>query len=202
MPQDLKDSKDPKDLKDRKQDPKEDRKDPKVTARPALQDACRRLEALLGESPAYRKIEDGLYCVKQGSSLVMLSVHPWGERAVVRLTAQLVKGVTMEIPLALQLLETNALLRFGAFAYVPAGEVVIFAHTLLDGDLRDHDEFLNTIRDFALVADDYDDRIAARYGGQTMQDLLEQGVVEHLRRGRTKADADDSLEWGQSTVDR
>jgi hypothetical protein len=55
---------------------------------------------------------------------------------------------------------------------------------LLDRDLGDREEFLGTIRDFALVADDYDDRIAARYGGQTMQDLLEESVVEHLRRGR------------------
>jgi len=74
---------------------------------------------MLGDSPAYRKIEDGLYCIKQGSTLVMISVHPWGNRAVVRLAAQLVKGVSMEVPLALELLETNALLRFGAFAYVP-----------------------------------------------------------------------------------
>jgi len=68
---------------------------------------------------------------------------------------------------------------------------VIFAHTLLDRDLGDREEFLGTIRDFALVADDYDDRIAARYGGQTMQDLLEESVVEHLRRGhRVRLDAD------------
>jgi hypothetical protein len=155
-------------------------------AGPAVTEACRSIERMLGESAAYRKIEDGLYCIKQGSTLVMISVHPWGERAVVRLAAQLVKGVTMEVPLALELLETNALLRFGAFAYVPAGEVIIFAHTLLDRDLGDREEFLGTIRDFALVADDYDDRIAARYGGQTMQDLLEESVVEHLRRGRAE----------------
>src|SRR3954465_5190685 len=152
-------------------------------ANPAVLNVRRSLEKMLGDSQAYRKIEDGLYCIKQGSTLVMISVHPWGNRAVVRLAAQLVKGVSMEVPLALELLETNALLRFGAFAYVPAGEVVIFAHTLLDRDLGDREEFLGTIRDFALVADDYDDRIAARYGGQTMQDLLEESVVEHLRRG-------------------
>ena len=39
----------------------------------------------------------------------------------------------MEVPLALQLLEMNALLRFGAFAYVPAGDVIIFSHTLWAG---------------------------------------------------------------------
>ena len=43
----------------------------------------------------------------------------------------------MEVPLALQLLEMNALLRFGAFAYVPAGDVIIFSHTLLGGETLD-----------------------------------------------------------------
>src|SRR3954466_4283951 len=153
----------------------------KVAGRSAVQEARRSIERMLGDSPAYRKIEDGLYCIKQGSTLVMISVHPWGNRAVVRLAAQLVKGGSMEVPLALHLLETNALLRFGAFPYVPAGEVIIFAHTLLDRDLGDREEFLQTIRDFALVADDYDDRIAAQYGGQTMQDLLEESGLHRLQ---------------------
>jgi hypothetical protein len=44
----------------------------------------------------------------------MINVIAWNpDRAVVRCVAQLVKGVTMEVPLALQLLEMNALLRFG-----------------------------------------------------------------------------------------
>jgi hypothetical protein len=154
----------------------------KPTSNAAVKEANRRIEHMLEGSPAYRKIEGGLYVVKQGSTLVMISVHPWKNHAVVRLAAQLVKGVSMEVALALELLELNALLRFGSFAYVPAGEVVIFSHTLLDRDLSDPEEFMQTIRDFAVVADDYDDRISARYGGQTMQDLLEEGVVEHLRK--------------------
>jgi hypothetical protein len=157
---------------------------PRLSA--AVKEANKKVEKMLGESNAYRKVEDGLYCIKQGSTLVMISVHPWRERAVLRLTAQLVKGVEMEVPLALELLATNALLRFGAFAYVPAGEVVTFAHTLLDRDLDDREELMGTIRDFALVADDYDDRIAARYGGQTMQDLLEESVVEQMRIARSR----------------
>jgi hypothetical protein len=95
--------------------------------------------------------------------------------------AQLVKGVTMEVPLALQLLEMNALLRFGAFAYVPAGDVIIFSHTLLGGATLDSEELNTTIRDVAIIADEYDDRIAARYGGQTMQELLEESVIDHFR---------------------
>jgi hypothetical protein len=148
----------------------------------AVRGACQRIEALLSKSQAYRKIDDALYVIKQGSTLVMVTVHPWRQtHAVVRLVAQLVKGVTMEVPLALELLEINAVLRFGAFAYVPAGEVILFCHTMADRELSDEDEFMETIRDFALVADEYDDRITARYGGQTMQDLMEESVVDHVR---------------------
>jgi hypothetical protein len=148
----------------------------------AAKTSCQTIEKALKKSSAYRKIDDGLYVVKQGSSLVMISVLPWNpDRAVVRCVAQLVKGVTMEVPLAMQLLEMNALLRFGAFAYVPAGEVIVFSHTLLGGPDMSVEELTTTVRDVAIIADDYDDRIAARYGGQTMQELLEESVVEHLR---------------------
>ena len=147
----------------------------------AVRRACQRVEELLSKSPAYRKVDDGLYVIKQGTTLVMVSVHPWQTHAVVRLVAQLVKGVSMEVQLALELLEINAVLRFGAFAFVPAGDVILFCHTMADRELTSEEEFMSTIRDFAIIADEYDDRITARYGGQTMQELLEESVVEHLR---------------------
>jgi hypothetical protein len=136
---------------------------------------------MLSDSPAYRKVEDGFYVIKQGTSRVMIRVHPWKDQAIIRLAAQLVKGVSMETQLALELLELNAVLRFGAFAYVPAGEAIILCHTLVDRELASREEFFETIRDFAFIADEYDDRIAARYGGQTMEDLLEQTVLDHMR---------------------
>ncbi len=155
----------------------------------AVKASCQTIEKALSKSSAFRKIDDGLYVVKQGSSLVMISVLPWkSDRAVVRCVAQLVKGVTMEMPLAMQLLEMNALLRFGAFAYVAAGEVVIFSHTLLGGSTMTTEELTATVRDVAITADEYDDRIAARYGGQTMQELLEESVVEHLRAAPDRED--------------
>ncbi|MCG5053992.1 MAG: YbjN domain-containing protein [Myxococcales bacterium] len=148
----------------------------------ALAETCQRVEELLGQSSAYRKVDEGLYVIKQGSSLVMISVLPWKRsHVVIRLTAQLVKGVTMEVPLALELLELNASMRFGAFAFVPKGNVVLLCHTLLDRDLADAQEFLDTLADFAIIADEYDDRIAARYGGSTMQDLLEEATMHHIR---------------------
>jgi hypothetical protein len=154
----------------------------KLRARAAVQAASRKIEKMLGDSLAYRKVEDGLYAVKQGSSMVMIKVHPWKDHAIVRLVAQLVKGVSMECPLAVELLGLNAILRFGAFAFVPEGQAIILCHTLIDRDLGDREEFRTTIRDFAFVADEYDDRIAARYGGQTMEDLMEESVLAHVRK--------------------
>lgn len=155
----------------------------------AVTETCKRVEALLSKSSAYRKVDAGLYVIKQGSSLVMISVHQWkGKHVVIRLTAQLVKGVSMEVPLALELLELNAAMRFGAFAFIPKGNMVVLCHTLLERDVADAREFLDTLADFAIVADEYDDRIAARYGGSTMQDLLEEATMDHIREGYEKKD--------------
>ena len=95
------------------------------------------IEGTLGDNKAYRKVEDKLYVVKQGSSYVMINIVPWGEdRAIVRCMAQLVKGVKMTGGLALQLLQLNSVLRFGAFAYVKEDNLVLFLHSILGGDTR------------------------------------------------------------------
>jgi hypothetical protein len=154
----------------------------KARAHAAVEAASQKIEKMLGTSPAYRKVEDGLYAVKQGSSMIMIKVHTWKDHALIRLVAQLVKGVSMECMLAVELLQLNAVLRFGAFAFVPEGQAIVLCHTLLDRDLGDKEEFTQTIRDFAFVADEYDDRIAARYGGQTMEDLMEESVLARMRQ--------------------
>lgn len=139
------------------------------------------IEKTLSSHSAFRKIDERLYTVKQGSTFVMINVVPWGkEQALVRCVAQLVKGVTMDGLLALQLLELNAHLRFGAFAYDPDGEIVLFLHSILGGATLDPEELLATVRDVALIADEYDDRIIERYGGQTMRDLIEEAAMERI----------------------
>jgi hypothetical protein len=153
--------------------------------------SCEVIESTLGKNRAYRKIEDQLYVVKQGSSYVMINVVPWGtDRAIVRCVAQLVKGVRMDASLAIQLLRLNSVLRFGAFAYVKDGELVLFLHSILGGDTLDAAELLATIRDVALIADDWDDKIIERFGGQRMQDLLEETALS-----RVLASEPDSFSW-------
>jgi hypothetical protein len=148
---------------------------------PAEKVSCEAIESTLEGNKAYRKVEDKLYVVKQGSSYVMINVVPWGEdRAIVRCVAQLVKGVRMEKGLAVQLLQLNSILRFGAFAYVNDGNLVLFLHSILGGQTLDTTELLATIRDVALIADDWDDKIIDRFGGQRMQDLLEETALAEI----------------------
>lgn len=139
------------------------------------------IEETLRNSNAYRKIDQSLYVIKQGSTYVMINVVPWGEtRAMVRCTAQLVKGVDVDGPLAKQLLELNGHLRFGAFAWDPAEHTVMFSHTILGGTTLDPEELTATLRDVALIADDYDDKLMKKYGGQRMIDLLEEAALERI----------------------
>jgi hypothetical protein len=143
--------------------------------------SCNIIEKTLSQYKAYRKIEDQLYVIRQGSTYVMITVVPWGDdRAIVRCVAQLVKGVKMRTELALQLLELNAILRFGGFAYVKEGSLIIFLHSILGGETMDPSELLATIRDVALIADHWDDKIIETYGGQRMQDLLEESALAKL----------------------
>ncbi len=150
---------------------------------PAISQSCGLIEKTLGSSPAFRKVDNCLYVVKQGSSYVMISVlgsGPNKDRALVRVTAQVVSGVRAEPSLFRQLLILNGTLRFGAFAYVPDGEIILFNHSLLGGATLDASEILAAVHDVALVADGYDDRIVARYGGRRMQDVIEESALSHL----------------------
>lgn len=152
----------------------------------AVDASCINIEKILGKSTAFRKVDDHLYVVKQGSSYVMISVVPSGhkskvnERALVRVVAQVVAGVKPEPSLFRQLLILNGQLRFGSFAYVPEGSLIMFGHSILGGDAMDPKELIATVHDVALVADEYDDRIVARYGGARMQDVIEEKAMSHL----------------------
>lgn len=139
------------------------------------------IEETLSKHGSYRKVDDRLYVIKQGSSYVMINIVPLdNDRAVIRCVAQLVRGVRMEGDLALQLLHLNAQLRFGAFSFDPVDSLVLFSHSILGGPTLDKDELLVTLTDVALVADEYDDKIISKYGGQTMREILEEAAIERL----------------------
>lgn len=154
-----------------------------------FEQTCTLVEKQLGLNAAHREserglyIDRGLYVIKQGSSYVMIAVlrtGPSGDHILVRVTAQVVAGVRAEGALLRQLLILNGKLRFGAFAYEPHGELILFQHTLMGGATLDSNELLAAVHDVALVADRYDDHIVARYGGRRMQDVLEESAWARL----------------------
>lgn len=139
------------------------------------------IEETLCKHGSYRKVDERLYVIKQGSTYVMINIVPLdNDRAVIRCVAQLVRGVRMDGDLAVQLLHLNAQLRFGAFSYDPVDNLVLFSHSILGGPTLDKDELIITLTDVALVADEYDDKIISKYGGQTMREILEEAALERL----------------------
>lgn len=151
---------------------------------PAELTSCQVIEATLGGHKAFRKVDEQMYVVKQGSSYVMITVVPWGqERAIVRCVAQLVKGARMTGDLAINLLTLNANLRFGAFGFVEEGSLVVLLHSVLGGGALSPGELMATVRDIALLADEWDDKIISHFGGQRMQDLLEEQALARVLSG-------------------
>ena len=165
----------------------------------AVTKTCEVIEKTLGKSPAFRKVEENLYVVKQGSAYVTVSILPSKkkpERPLVRIYAQVVSGVRPEAALFRQLLTINARMRFGAFAYVAEGDLILFVHSILGGDLIDPHELLATVSDIALTADAYDDRIVAQFGGQRMQDVLEESAMAHILGG--SEDGEGNVHWDET----
>jgi hypothetical protein len=140
-----------------------------------------RIEETLAGSPAFTRVEPCFYVVRQGTAYVYIHVLPWEpDRALVRLVAQLARGVEMTPDLAIKLLGLNARLRFGAFGYVAQGACVVFAHTLLGGETLDSAEISTAVRDLSMLADDFDDMIVEEAGGQRMQDLIDASAAATL----------------------
>jgi hypothetical protein len=96
------------------------------------------------------------------------------------LISQVVSGVRPAPSLFRQLLILNGQVRFGAFAYVPEGNLILFGQSLLGGSDMPERELVAAVHDVALIADEYDDRIVARYGGARMQDVLEEKAMAKM----------------------
>jgi hypothetical protein len=143
---------------------------------------CDRIEEMFGKSHAFRRVDRGFYVVRQGSAFIFMRVLPWSaDGALIRMVAQLAKGVEMTPDLAIHLLGLNAKLRFGSFGWVREGSCVTLQHTMIGGPNLEEAELLTTLRDVALVADEYDDVVVGQAGGKTMQALLEEQEIAALQ---------------------
>lgn len=115
--------------------------------------------------------ENNHFYVRYGSTVLEISNDPYGpEEAVVTIMSYCAQGVEVEEELLSGLLELNHSLPFAAFSVV--GKDVFLSHSLF-GRALDRSTLITAIAAVATVADDYDDRIVAEYGGQTALERIQ-----------------------------
>ncbi|HRC85359.1 MAG TPA: hypothetical protein PK413_07110 [Thermoanaerobaculia bacterium] len=136
-------------------------------ANPVQRETHYKLAEYLSElfEDAYHDTETHHFYVRYGSTVLEISNEPFGpEDSVVTIMAYCVQNVKLEESLMVSLLELNHHIPFGAFSVV--GNDVFFSHSLF-GRTLSRPSLLNAISAVATFSDDYDERIVARYGGQT-----------------------------------
>jgi hypothetical protein len=134
----------------------------------------------LFEEPFHDPENDHFY-VRYGTTVLEISVDPYGpEEAIVVIMSYCVQDVDLEEDLLLGLLELNHQLPCGSFSLV--GNDIFFSHSLYGRGLEPRD-LLRAITAVATVADDYDDRIVARYGGQTALEKIQDTGGRRRRQG-------------------
>jgi hypothetical protein len=122
------------------------------------------------------------YYVGYGTTVLEVSVDLYGpEEAIVRITAYCVQNVDVQPDLAVGLLELNHELPFGAFELV--GGDIFYSHSLFGRGLN-RSSLLGAIAAVATTSDDYDDRIVAKYGGNTALDLIRETGGRKGRQSR------------------
>ena len=135
----------------------------------------------LFEDEPYHDPENNHFYVRYGTTVLEISVEPYGsDEAMVTVMSYCVQDVEVEEELLLGLLELNHQTPCGSFSLV--GNDIFFAHSLFGRSLEPRD-LLRTITSVATMADDYDDRIVARYGGQTALEKIQDTGGRRRRAG-------------------
>jgi hypothetical protein len=132
-----------------------------------------KLKEYLGElfEEPYHDPENDHFYVRYGTTVLEISVDAYGdEEAVVAIMSYCAQDVEVEEELLLGLLELNHQMSLGAFSLV--GRDVFFAYSMFGRNLEPRD-LLRAITVVATVADEYDDRIVERYGGQTALERIQ-----------------------------
>lgn len=132
----------------------------------------RKVEEYLGELFEDPYLDpEGYFYVRYGTTVLEISVAACGpEEAVVTIQSYCVQDVEPDEELMAGLLELNHRITVGSFSM--EGNDIFFAHSLFGRHLEPRD-LLRTITSVAEIADEYDDKIVARYGGQTALERIQ-----------------------------
>jgi len=109
------------------------------------------------------------FVLRNGSAYVQVTIIPINDKfTTVRAHSWVVTGVENTPELLQFLLKENLNMRFGAFGVDDVGDVC-FTHAIL-GETLETPALMYTLMGVASVADDYDDKIVQRFGGQRAVD--------------------------------
>jgi hypothetical protein len=140
----------------------------------ALRIVEERVNAYLGAMGlAPDKTEEGLYLLKYGSTVVMISLFEESGDTYVRFASIMLKGFDPSLELLQRILRLNTEVLFGSFLMFE-DSTLSFSATLLGSHL-DYEEFEKTLTYVARVSDEYDDELQALGGGQRAADVLREG---------------------------
>jgi hypothetical protein len=104
-----------------------------------------------------------------GSAFVQVGVMPWGDNdATVTARSYVVTGAELTPDLLLYLLRENDRMRFGAFG-VDEDNDIFFEHTIV-GSTCDKEELKSSVMAVVITADQYDEKITSKWGGQRALD--------------------------------
>lgn len=118
-----------------------------------------------------RKADVPVLGVMHGSAFAQIGVFPWSEDdAIITTRAYVVTGADLTPELMRFLLIENAGMRFGAFGIDDDGDI-IFEHSIV-GSTCDQKELEASVIHVARTADEYDDRIVKRWGGERALDQI------------------------------
>ncbi len=140
------------------------------------------LSELFEEPSLFLDPETDHYYAEYGSTVLEVSVEDYGpDETIVRITAYCVQNVEVEPDLTAGLLQLNHEVPIGAFELV--GGDIFYSHTLFGRGLN-RKNLLGAIAAVATTSDDYDDRIVAKYGGNTALELIRQTGGRKQRQSR------------------
>jgi len=115
--------------------------------------------------------ERPLFWLRSGSAYVRVNVYAWGtDDAAIMARAYVVYGAEITPELMRYLLQENTTRWFCAFGIDQDGDIT-FDHTIV-GSTCEKLELRTTVLTVAQTADQYDDEIVRRFGGQTDLDQM------------------------------
>lgn len=122
----------------------------------------------LFEQIPWEKLDEPGFGLFMGSAWVEVRIYPWQEDSVINIRSNVVSGAKMAADLQAHLLRENAEMRFGAFSVNDAGDI-LFEHTIV-GSTCDPNELEASVNAVLAAADNYDDQIVQRWGGERALD--------------------------------